>query len=149
MPNHKKPTELKVVSGTFRKDRAVEQEPVIPKQKHYEPPEDLQGLALTMWNKVMPILCAAKVMADSDVWAVQQYCIQYRNFMLAQEAVEADGITFVGATGEPKKNPACTVMEKASSELRALSAMLGLDPSARTRINVGSPDKKANSFTNI
>lgn len=145
MARPKKPTELKILQGTNRKDRQVEQEPEFEKLDHYDPPEDLDGLALKTWNSLMPLLVEASVLTAADLRALELYCVHYSNFKKAQQEVEENGYVVTSPQGSISKNPACTVVKEASSEMRALAGVLGLDPAARTRINVGKkkPEKKS------
>ena len=146
MPRSKKPTELKILQGTARKDRQVEQEPAMPKQDRYDPPAGLDGLALKTWQDIEPVLSEARVLSDADVRALEAYCIHYSNLRKAQEHVDQNGFILTGATGGSIKNPACTVVKESSAEMRALSGVLGLDPAARTRINVGKKEKAVSGF---
>lgn len=142
MPRPRKPAAIKAIQGTDRKDRRCGVEPTIPSQDKYDPPGGLDGLALQAWLDIEPILSESRVLTDADIRALESYCIHYSNFRRAQESVEADGFVVQGATGGLIKNPACTVVKESSQEMRALSGVLGLDPAARTRINVGDPKKK-------
>lgn len=146
MARPKKPTELKILQGTNRKHRQVEQEPEFEKKEHYDPPLWLNQLARDSWVELVPILVNARVLTDADLRCLESYCVHYSNFINAQRQVNEEGYTLTSAGGAIVKNPACTVVKESSSEMRALAGVLGLDPAARTRINVGNKKKKKGSL---
>ncbi len=147
MPKPPVLTSVKKAKGTLRPSREVEQEPEFASSDSYPAPEHLDGLALLTWEKLEPILTKARVLKNSDLVALEQYCVTYANFCKAQTEVDHYGILMCSDKGEYKKNPAVTAVAEASRELRGLSAQLGLDPASRTRINVGKQDsEKPKSF---
>lgn len=133
-------TSVKKAAGTLRPCREVEQEPDYAAQDSYPAPDHLDGLALETWEKLEPMMRSARVLKESDLVALEQYCQAYSNFCKAQKEVDHFGVLLCDDNGAYKKNPAFTAVTEASRELRGLSAQLGLDPASRTRINVGKPE---------
>jgi len=147
-----KPTELKIVQGTLNKSRerarGIEQAPEFEEVQNIDPPETLDGLALSTWQDLAPKLQRAKVLREADLRALESYCIAYANMRRAQESLEMYGVMLMNEnTGAYYKNPAATAVNESLTQLARYSAMLGLDPSSRTRINVGKKDAdKGNPF---
>src|SRR5712664_3193365 len=75
----KKPTALKVLHGTFRKDRAVHNE-LAPTPGAPVCPPWLNKLAKAEWARIVPELAAAGVLSMVDGAALEGYC---SNFALA------------------------------------------------------------------
>ena len=106
-----------------------------------KPPLTLQmDLAQRKWTDTATQLIQAKVLKVTDLDALESYCIAYMNMCVAQKQIDIEGLTVDGAMGGSIKNPACGVLKDAQSELRQMSNLLGLNPSARTRINVGKKE---------
>ena len=84
------------------------------------------------------LLVESRVLTEADLIALEQYCSVYSTFVKTSHSVETDGIILESDSGV-RKNPAAGVKMEASRELRSLSAMLGLDPSSRTRVSANAP----------
>lgn len=150
-----KPTELKIVQGTHDKSRerkrGIEQEPDFAEVESIEPPETLDGLALSTWIDLAPKLKQAKVLREADLRALEAYCLAYSNLRKAQESLDMYGPMLMNEnSGVYYKNPAATAVNEAMTQLARYSALLGLDPSSRTRINVGKREtEKGNPFAEL
>jgi P27 family predicted phage terminase small subunit len=143
MPAIRIPTEIKKSRGTFRPDRAVEREPEYEPHDEYPAPAHFTGAALTAWHRLSSILNVARVLTAADLVALEQYCVTYSNFRKAQLEVDNRGVLLCSEKGEYKKNPAITAVTEASRELRGLSAMLGLDPASRTKVDGNPPPQSS------
>lgn len=74
---------------------------------------------------------------DSILW--NQLAAWQARFDEAAADVEANGST-MDSKGQVVQNPACKVMKDASSEIRAICAVLGVGPLNRSRLGVGGGD---------
>ena len=141
-----KPKEAKVLKGTFRKDREPVTDPMESEAVMEVPPVplSLQGhpKAEAKWKETAKLLIDATVLKTTDSDILETYCTTWLVMITASEEVFRVGLTVSGAMGGTQKNPACTVLAQAQAELRQLSTLLGLNPSARTRINVGKAEEK-------
>ena len=139
-----KPKEAKILAGTFRKDREPVDDPMEakPVKKVPAPPLSLQGhpRAVGKWQEVAGLLIESDVLKLTDLDVLESYCIAWLTMVDASDEVRREGLTVDGAMGGVQKNPACTVLAQAQAEHRQLSTLLGLNPSARTRINVGKKE---------
>ena len=145
----RKPTKLKVVQGTDRRDRQVEQEPEYSAPVNIEPPSDLDGLALEQWQNKAPLLLESGVLTEVDLDALRGYCTAYKKMVEASAQTDEEGYTIIQPTGTSVVNPAFNAYIKASQEMRHFSSLLGLDPSSRARINVGKGKDGGNPFTDL
>lgn len=99
-------------------------------------------LARLKWKDTAEHLIKSKVLKVTDLDALESYCISYEMMCEAKDAIEHEGLTIPNAQGVPTKNPTCNILKDAQAELRQMSTLLGLNPSARTRINVGDKEKE-------
>src|SRR5437667_3888675 len=72
----RKPTALKVLHGTFRKDRAVQNE-LAPTPGAPTPPSWFDKLAKAEWLRIVPELAASGVLSMVDGAALEGYCSNY------------------------------------------------------------------------
>lgn len=138
-----KPTKLKKLEGTYRKDRDIGRE-LTPPPGVPEPPawmrKKQQKLALAEWDRVVPQLAELGVLTGLDGGALERYCVAHSNWVKAQADVDAKGMVLKTPFG-PQKNPSLKIALEERNAARQLAAELGLSPSARSRVKV--PEKKA------
>ena len=140
-----KPKEAKVLSGTFRKDREPIDNPMeaVGFTKTPEPPASLQGrMASKKWTEIAEHLIESDVLKSTDLDVLESYCLAWELMVRADAELEKDGLTVTSPMGTVSKNPAATILASAQAEHRQLSTLLGLNPSARTRINVSKKETK-------
>lgn len=141
-----KPTRQKLLAGNPGKRPLNENEPQFTELTHIDPPAWLEGHALTMWHTVMPELLAAKILTVPDIANVEAYCMSYKMWRQAEQDVDTNGITIRTAQGGTAKNPAVTVINEAKKQMMQFGALLGLDPSSRTRLR--GPGNKGDNAGN-
>ncbi|MBL4761409.1 MAG: phage terminase small subunit P27 family [Gammaproteobacteria bacterium] len=149
MGRKKKPTSLKLIEGTYRKDREVEQEPELEVIESIDlgVPSQLVRKAIEAWQYYAPILIASKILTQGDLHNLVIFCENYRLWEDAVEMYQAEGISVDTPGGGKKPHPAVRIAKDAASAVASFGASLGLDPSSRTKINVGKGDvKKGNPF---
>lgn len=141
-----KPDNVHLLHGTRSNvNRAPGHESPEPEAVIELPPHPLSlvsDLAQRMWNEKAEQLIRSKVLKVTDLEALESYCLSYELMCTASDEINREGITVVGAMGGMIKNPACNVLKDAQTELRQMGTLLGLNPSARTRINVGDKEKE-------
>lgn len=97
-------------------------------------------MAEAKWAEVASLLMDGQVLKHTDLDILENYVTAWHMMVLAAEEVRRDGFTVMNDNGGVSKNPTCTVLAQAQAEHRQLSTLLGLNPSARTRINVGKKE---------
>lgn len=141
-----KPTSLKSNAGNPGKRKLNSAEPNYSALTAAEPPEWLTENATIMWRLVVSELCNAQVLQVTDLHNVEVFCTAYGTWRTAQAEVADKGVTVEGAMGGVIKNPALTAANEAVRQMATFGALLGLDPSSRSRL-IGAGKKAANPFS--
>jgi P27 family predicted phage terminase small subunit len=141
-----KPTARKEAAGNPGKRALNRAEPDFNIVVNIDPPEWIIGCARDMWLRIMPLLCREKVLQETDIHNVEIFCTAYGNWRLAQVDVATNGIVVAGAAGGPVKNPALTAINETAKQMATFGALLGLDPSSRSRVMGGRKSDNANPF---
>lgn len=150
----KKPTDLKVIEGTFRGDRHGS-EVQIPSDWP-DPPDHLNARERALWVDLQQRMGAWT--AQSDVWAINgvvSLVDQVLRIQAAQRATEGAGNPLAfkftpSADGEPnlepKENPLYGMELKAWRELRAYIGLTGLSPADRARVQPAGEEPPADAL---
>lgn len=135
-----KPKALKKLAGNPGKRALNNAEPTFSALLHVDCPEWLAGdeWAPTLWEMVIKELCGAQVLCITDLHNLEAFCAAYSRWRRAERAITEHGLVVEGATGGPIKNPACTVANESLKQMTTYGALLGLDPSSRSRLIGGN-----------
>ena len=152
----RKPTKLKILTGTFRKDRANLDEPDVevgipPTPKH------LTGEARREWERITPQLAACGMLSEIDLPVLAVYCQAWGRWVKAETKIaELDEIP--GMDGELMKAPSgylvrnewLNIANKAMEHVHKFAVELGLSAQSRSRIHKirpkETPDKGWKAF---
>lgn len=112
-------------------------------------PAHLKGYAVTVWRRIIssmpPTLYAA---CDSQLLAA--YCVAADMHKRAVEALAKNGgEVATGANGAPYQNPWVSIQNKQAQILATLGSRLGLDPAARSGLNLPGTGKPAGKFGDL
>jgi P27 family predicted phage terminase small subunit len=146
--NPRKPTKLKLIEGTFRKDRHQENEPD-PVIEIPPCPQHLTGEAKVEWERITPELELVGLVSHLDVAALSTYCTAYA-FVQATEKLCFD------EEGKPKlfyrdsdnaiaENPHFGAWKRSVEILHRYATEFGMTPVSRSRINVSVPNVPSRS----
>ena len=143
------PTELKKLTGTFRPDRANQEEPAgvacLPRC-----PSHLKGEARKTWNRTGKALLAIRVMTAADWQALSMLCTCWARHVEAEAKILELGAVVRGATGGAVVSPWVHISQKAIEQCTKLAVELGLTPSARARVKiVPAPEPDAVAIDNF
>lgn len=134
MGNPRKPTSLKVIAGTDRKDRAPDPDmPTVELPLVDEVPAAPDWMpnahAIKEWNRLAPILHANKLLTEAGLSTLGQLCALHGKVVQLYAAGEAPVASMV-------------------AQLRALSNDFGLTPVAQGKVrpNGGKEDQTGNRF---
>ncbi|MET7253455.1 phage terminase small subunit P27 family [Dyadobacter fermentans] len=135
-----KPTNQKIIDGTFRVDRAVENE-MMPSTLESAPtaPKELSKAAKLEWDSVCQELLRLKMLHRVDLGLLAAYCIEMSTYLEETKKIKREGsvITIQGKMGEYKMpNPRVAIKNASLKNAQALANQFGFTPSARARINV-------------
>lgn len=135
---NRKPTVMKILEGTYRKDQAVPNEPKPEVIKIPPPmPEGLNEIGRKEWEKMTLELSKIGLLTTIDTSQLAAYCNEIGNYW------EAEGI---------RKDPSVPYTDKAGlfdraqkhlKQARDLAVQFGFTPASRSRINV--PKEKERS----
>lgn len=116
-----------------------------------EPPDYMLGLkyAPMIWQSIMPELLENEMLRITDMHNVEVFCMAYATYRECQTEIAKEGVTVLGASGSPIKNPALTALNEAARQMATFGSLLGLDPSSRQRLIGGGAKDKTNSFTGV
>lgn len=120
MPGRRpKPTRLKLLEGTARKDRARDNEPEPPEGEVVRP-DFLKYREIELWNEYEPILLAMGTLTVADVPLFAVWCVKMAQFEEAKRTMNAADI----------------------AQMRLYGADLGIGASARARLGTGRGKSK-------
>ncbi len=125
MSNHKKPSNVHKLHGTFRPDRHGD-DPDIEIGAPIKP-EWLSAAASAEWDRSVPIMEGAGYLSVNDQMPLALYCELVADFQ-----------------ADPKGFPAARL-----TQLRLLMGELGMTPASRAKITVKKTDKPSNPFGDL
>ena len=150
MPGRKpKPTSIKALQGTLRKDRINGDEPK-PGALPPAPPSHLSKEAKKYWKETFKLLASVGVLTEMDSDTLSLYCETKKKWVHAKTKLEKDGLVIKTQSGFYVQSPWLQICNKAFDQLLKLAVEFGMTPSSRTRIKVKLPEKEhGNPFDKI
>ena len=141
---NRKPDALKIVQGTFRKDRANPNQPE-PKAGIPVPARGLLDKdEKKQFDRLCKILNDMNVLAESDVIAVEILAQSLADYyeVLEDYKKKPRMVSYTDRDGNPilKKSPTVNIMIDAKKVVITLLARFGLEPSARASLNILQED---------
>lgn len=147
MGRPRKPTQLKVLEGTARKDRSNPAEPTPPVAGvHERPPVWLRASSRPWWRRIRPLLVQMQVMTGADPVALGLLCDALADYVAARKVIEVKGSTFetVGDAGlMVRQRPEVYIAADAWRRSKLMMTEFGLTPASRAKVSaadVGSID---------
>ena len=141
MGRTRKPTAQKKVEGTYRKDRAVENEMEAPlvsggvaKQSDF-----INKYAFDEWNRIFTTLGDIGLLMVTDITALMMLCNNVGIYMDCVDKLK-DGLTTITPNGHEQQRPEVNTMVKMQEQYFKGCAKFGLTPTDRMAISM--PDKK-------
>lgn len=143
MGRPRKPTALKVVHGTKRKDRQIPNEPKPSGSLSVEPPEWLSDKAEPWWHRVRPILVGMQVATDADPIAVGMLCDALAEYVAARDDVLKEGATYDCTTEKGgtmiRAHPSVAIAADAWRRAKLMLTEFGLTPASRAKVSTAVP----------
>lgn len=106
-------------------------------------PAELTGEAAAEWDRLVPDLDAAGLLAVADRGILTAYCLAWADMLAARVEISRVGrwvmVAQQTSRGEslgvkPVEHPACKLLADASRRVEKFGAALGLTPAARSRL---------------
>jgi P27 family predicted phage terminase small subunit len=134
----RKPDELKILEGTFRKDRDGDPSQAVQATGEPAPPPHLKGEALAFWSEVVPGLVATGVAKAADAPALAGMCEWWARYR--KLARRLDRMTGKAAKAMPQ---VVMMLGIAWDKFDRVAARFGLTPSDRAKLRLGDQQKTA------
>jgi P27 family predicted phage terminase small subunit len=145
LSGRRKPTRLKIVTGNPGKRPLPKNEPM-PEVSLPEPPAHLDEEARAEWARAGRELYRLGLLSNLDRAVFAAYCEAWSQFVFCQRKLQSMAETDATGSGalvlRTKKdghhyhNPFVSIARAAQRDLMVLSDRLGMNPSARARIDV-------------
>lgn len=143
MPMPKKPTSLKVMEGTYRKDRGLnEPVPDTVDVTKMQPPEKYTDEQKAIWNEYVNELINLGVLTVVDRMAFQLMFETYIQLREVQDQISEDGLYVMDDRGNTRRNPLLSQANQLRQILKQYLTEFGMTPASRTRINVKEMEKE-------
>ena len=136
-----KPTKLKLVTNTYRKDRANQDEPE-PKVGIPSPPDFLNADALQEWGRMSEKLYQLGMLAEIDRGIFAAYCQAYGRWAEAERLIKEKGFLTKTSNGNIIQSPLVGIANKAMKEMRDNASIMGIPATMRTRVHAIPPQSE-------
>ena len=114
------------LSGSLPSDRAA-----VP-----DCPDFLDAVAKAKWAELCEVLGEMGLLSEADRDVMAMYCSAYSQWREADGMVKKSGL-IIKTAGSVGANPCVEIAANAKREILHYSALLGLDPTSRSRFRVG------------
>jgi P27 family predicted phage terminase small subunit len=136
-----KPTNLKILQGTYRKDRAAPNEPR-PEVAVPQSPPHLNDLAKKEWRRIAPELLKHGLLTKLDRAALAAYCQSWALWVEAEEKLKTEGLMVKMPSGYEQQSIWLSISKTALTQMRAFASEFGLSPATRTRVSAVEPPRQ-------
>ena len=153
MGRNRKPTALKIHEGTFREDRAIENEMMpallvgIP-----SPPPFLSAIAKKEWRSVCGELLELDMLHRVDLPLLASYCQEMATYIEANKNLRKEGyvlsIERQDGSSYCMPNPWASIKNKSLENALKIAGKFGFTPSDRSRI-AATPGDKDSEFAEM
>lgn len=142
--SRKKPSAIKKLEGTFRKDRAPENEVAFtPVDGIPNPPDYFGAAAIREWYALLPEIKKANTLELVDIPQLEIYCFNIQLIKEFSASLKKEGytttITNKGGHSYEVIHPKLKAMNEATAIVSRIAGRFGFDPASRTK--VGAPPK--------
>jgi P27 family predicted phage terminase small subunit len=160
MPKPRKPRELKVIQGTFRKGENPKNEPS-PSKLLEEPkaPSHLNRWGKDAWKKITKELIRLKMLTEIDLFALELACDSYGLYRELKDAIthtiDEDGNRIRCSVADylsgrnSQTMPEYAVMKNSLEKYRSLVTEFGLTPASRNRIDLPEPKESEDPMESL
>jgi P27 family predicted phage terminase small subunit len=128
------PTAVKVIRGTFRKDRVNAAEPQPAAAIPLCPPH-LDDEAKKEWRRIAKELVTLGLLTKIDRAALAAYCQCWSRWVEAEIKLKAMGMVVKSPNGYPMLSPYLPIATKALEQMQKFASEFGIGPASRSRIS--------------
>lgn len=139
------PTALKRLKGNPGKRKLPAHEPDLPVIEDASTPRELarDAQAVEEWNRLAPMLQAAKVLTDADRASLIALCQVWSRYLTATAQLLGADLVIKSRHGHKQPNPYIGVANRALAQCLKLWAELGLTPASRSRVQANATARGA------
>lgn len=139
---NRKSDRAKVLTGTFRPDRANPAEPE-PRQtkKVPSPPAYLEPEAKVEWRRLARELHRTGILTIADRSSFAAYCQAWADYRRALAIIRAEGRILTTEKGYRYVHPAVGLASTAREAMRKFALEFGLTPASRPRVQGVKPER--------
>ena len=135
MSRPRKPTALKLVTGTDRADRANGNEPEPQLLNDLTPPAHLGERSAAVWNELAPMLRRIQVLTEADVVAFEMLCDAVADYRLAR-VTRGDKMVTYSHKGSQMLDQWLVAQQACGKRAEVLMGRFGMDPVSRSKVMV-------------
>lgn len=135
MARPRKPTALKVVQGTSRKDRTNPNEPKV-KTSIPSCPSHLNADAKREWKRITKELEKMNLVSEFDRSALAAYCQAYGTWVEAERGIKQDGMISVTPNGLMVQSAWLQIRNKSLEQMHKYAVEFGFTPASRSKVSV-------------
>jgi P27 family predicted phage terminase small subunit len=141
MSNLRKPTQLKIIHGTFRPTRTNAAEPQLPPEAPPRPTHLSRG-ALAEWDRLADQLLGMRILTRVDGAALELLACAFAEARELESFLRKHGRTYqCGVVIRPR--PEVAMLQVKRREVARLLGLFGLTPTDRSRVNAAPPPSPA------
>jgi len=140
--NPPKPTALKKLEGTYRKDRAVKNEIQPSIEIGLIAPNDLNEWGVKLWDDVMSEYSKIGLITKVDMASLMAVCMEWGIYCEACDIVSSQGLQVSDDKGNLQVNPARRIANDAFKNYKSMCIEFGMTPASRTKIS--APEQTMN-----
>ena len=157
----KKPTGLKLLQGTHRKDRGNSKEPQLEAEIPPEP-KWLSPNGKKQWKLLGPVLAEMGVLTKADALALEQLCELYSEYLELRDSLWKPNppnkgkkytTTYESVTDKGgkvyKEYPQVKTIADLRKQIISILTEFGLTPASRSNVSMLPGSKKKNPFSDI
>ena len=111
-----KPTALKQLQGTLRKDRTNANEPK-PGPLGKSIPDHLSKEAKKYWKESFKLLTRVGILTETDADSLALYCESKMRWVFAKKQLEKDGMVIIAQSGFPVQSPYLQILNKSHDQM--------------------------------
>jgi P27 family predicted phage terminase small subunit len=134
----RKPKELKVIQGTFRKTREPKARPDFS-GKVPNPPMWLNAAARREWRRVVKEFAKLDMLKGIDFAELAAYCGAFADMAQLSKDIEKEGVVSPTINGGVQRNPKTTLLKEAREFIHKSCQQFGMTPSSRSRVDLSPP----------
>ena len=134
----RKPTALKLATGTHRKTRDGDpaKEPKPKVDSKLKPPEFLGVHGRKVWNEHAPQLIAVGLLSVIDRHTFGVLCLAFEDLHEARKVIKKEGALLVGKSGNRYRNPWLDIRSSAEKTIGKFAPLFCMSPASRSGMQI-------------